>query len=330
MPDNGYQVSVYVNGVKQTSSDNTYAVTNVTSAQKIEVVESEIPNCSVTFIVPLTGQSFTQTVVSGSAASEPGVNPEREGYDFGNWYTADEYKKPNGTPFDFDSTITADTVLYGKFTAKTYNITYDQNCAGNTVTNIPPSQNKTHGIAAQLRQAKPTRTGYEFLGWSTTEGEDAIASYQPGDMYSVDANVTFYAVWKQKTYTVTLPTGSGYSISTTQSTTVSHGSDFTFDVIVDREYAATEPTVTVKDASSQASQPLTLAHTVEQDGSIRYTFKISSIQADKVVSVQVLQNLVYTVSFMTGDTLYQTQRVGHGERAAKPADPAVKGYVFEG
>lgn len=328
-PNPGYQVSVYVNGVKQTG-DGTYTVTDVTSAQKVEVVESEIPNCSVTFIVPLTGQSFTQTVARDRTANRPGVDPEREGYVFGNWYTADEYKKPNGTPFDFNGAITADTVLYGKFKAKTYNITYDQNCAGNTVTNIPPSQTKTHGIAAQLSQEKPTRTGYEFLGWSTTSGEEAMASYQPGDMYSVDANVMFYAVWKQKTYTVTLPTGSGYSISTTQSTTVNYDGDFIFDVIVDRAYTANDPTVTVKDASSQTSQPLTAAHTVERDGSFRYTFQISNIRADKVVSVQVWQNLVYTVSFMTGDTLYQTQRVGYGERAAKPADPAVEGYEFGG
>ena len=41
----------------------------------------------------------------------------------------------------------------------------------------------------------PTRRGYDFLGWATTN--DAVeVEYQPGDVYAVNSNVMLYAVWE--------------------------------------------------------------------------------------------------------------------------------------
>ena len=55
-----------------------------------------------------------------------------------------------------------------------------------------------------ISSTKPTRSGYEFQGWSTSSGS-STASYQPGSTISVSygSSVTLYAVWKQ-TYTSTL------------------------------------------------------------------------------------------------------------------------------
>lgn len=55
-----------------------------------------------------------------------------------------------------------------------------------------------------ISSTKPTRSGYEFQGWSTTSGS-STAGYQPGSTISVSygSSVTLYAVWKQ-TYTSTL------------------------------------------------------------------------------------------------------------------------------
>ena len=39
----------------------------------------------------------------------------------------------------------------------------------------------------------PMRSGYAFLGWSTTP--DGKAAYQPGDTVEISADTTFYAVW---------------------------------------------------------------------------------------------------------------------------------------
>lgn len=42
----------------------------------------------------------------------------------------------------------------------------------------------------------PTRKWHTFLGWATSE-DAAEAEYQPGDIYSVKNNVTFYPVWQE-------------------------------------------------------------------------------------------------------------------------------------
>ena len=326
-PDPGYDVAVYVNGVKQTAgTGNSYTVAPVTGPQSVAVVESAIPNYNVTFTVPLSGEFFTQSVARGKTASRPGVAPEREGYTFEGWYDETAYNTPGGTEFNFSTPITKDTVLYGKLTPNIYTITYNANNGTFATGAATTTQSKTHGLALQLITDVPTRAGYTFLGWGMTATATA-ANYKPGDPYSVDGTTTLYAVWKENTYTVTLPTGQGYSINTAQSTTVTHGGNFEFTVTVDRLYAAAAPTVKVNGTLLPATSP---DGTPNTDGSITYTYKITDIQDNQVVSVNVTKNSVYTVTFMTGTAVYQTQEVGHGEKATRPVDPVVEGYTFDG
>lgn len=325
-PDTGYDVAVYVNGAKKDAEANgSYLVKNVTGPQRVEVVESAIPNYNVTFTVPLSGQSFTQSVARGNKANEPGVKPEREGYTFAGWYTDAEYNTPGGAKFDFNTTITGDTVLYGKLTPKTYIITYDGN--GSDGGTVPTPQPKTHGTAIILSTNVPTRTGYTFLGWGMTATATA-ANYQPGDPYSVDGNIKLFAVWQKNTYTITLPTGQGYSINTEQSTTVKDGDNFEFTVIVDPAYAQETPTITVSGTNTGFTCVEAANHRF--DGARIYTCTITGITSNQVVSVNATKNLVYTVTFMTNGRVYQTQEVGHGEKATRPVDPVVEGYEFKG
>lgn len=322
-PASGYEIKgVYVNGEKQTGS-SPYTVTNVTSAQTVEVLVDEIPSYTVTFTVPLTGQTFTQTVTRGGNATQPVVNPEREGYTFGGWYTGDKYNATDGTAFAFTSTaITADTILYGKLTPKTYTITYNLNGASGTA---PTTQNKTHGTAVALSTDVPTRTGYTFLGWGTSATATA-ASYQPGDVYSTDAAVTLYAVWQIDTFTVTLPNGTGYTAmpAAGSSSPVDYDEDFTFTVTVDPEYAVATPIVKVNGSTLNAAS--------SSDNT--YTYTIENIQENKVVSVSVTKNSVYTVTFQytigSETTTYQTQQVEYGAKATVPNPPSVEGYTFGG
>ncbi|MBR4727502.1 MAG: InlB B-repeat-containing protein [Clostridia bacterium] len=57
-----------------------------------------------------------------------------------------------------------------------------------------------------LSGTKPTRNGYEFLGWSTSSSATA-AQYQPGASMPLNANTTLYAVWRQKPTTTATQTG---------------------------------------------------------------------------------------------------------------------------
>lgn len=61
-------------------------------------------------------------------------------------------------------------------------------------TGAPGSQTKWYGTVITLSSTKPTRTNYEFLGWSTSS--TGTVEYQPGGQYGADADVTLYAVWK--------------------------------------------------------------------------------------------------------------------------------------
>ena len=82
----------------------------------------------------------------------------------------------------------------GSTTPEIYTITYDVNGGSGTVA----SQTKTQGVDLALTTDKPTRSGYNFLGWSTSSSATS-AEYASGGTFTTDANTTLYAVWKERT-----------------------------------------------------------------------------------------------------------------------------------
>lgn len=65
-------------------------------------------------------------------------------------------------------------------------------------TGAPGDQTKTYGQALNLSNSRPTRTGYNFKGWTCSLG----GIYQPGVAYTHDQDggtVTMTAVWKDET-----------------------------------------------------------------------------------------------------------------------------------
>ena len=75
-------------------------------------------------------------------------------------------------------------------TATLYELSYNLNGG----TRMRASQRKIAGVDLKLRSIKPTKSGYKFLGWSTSSGATSV-DYEAGDIYSVDQSVTLYAVW---------------------------------------------------------------------------------------------------------------------------------------
>jgi len=84
------------------------------------------------------------------------------------------------------------TFRYTIAARKTYTVSYD---AGEGI-GAPPAQIKTHDEPLTISSAKPTRSGYEFLGWSASSSSN-IVEYLPGDAYLDNQDVTLYAVWKK-------------------------------------------------------------------------------------------------------------------------------------
>ena len=71
-------------------------------------------------------------------------------------------------------------------------VTFDANGG----TGAPGRADKWYGEALTIPSQKPTRTNYEFLGWSKTS--TGTAEYQSGKTYNgtPDSDYTLYAVWK--------------------------------------------------------------------------------------------------------------------------------------
>ena len=59
----------------------------------------------------------------------------------------------------------------------------------------PGTQSVYYGTSTALSSTKPTRTGYEFLGLSTSSIATSV-TYSAGENYSITSATTLYAVWK--------------------------------------------------------------------------------------------------------------------------------------
>lgn len=338
----GYTVKgVYANGQKLKEENGAYTIKDITADQRVTVDVEAIQFHKVTYVV-LDKTYLVQDVQDGKTSTVE--DPVVEGYAFMGWNT-----KQNGTGDTFTSTTTVNgnITVYAQLQAVTHQINYDlnapQDANGNSLTVNPstlPDTEKTYGKAVTLSAVTPTCDGYDFLGWAKGENKGLVV-YAAGATVSEEltADMTLYAVWAKKTYTITLQGGSGYTVSSNQALVVEHGSDFTFTVTVDGAYAATEPVVTANGATPTkvSGEPNT------KHEAATYTYKIENVTADQVVTVKVTENARATVTFqyrvvdaqgnevtvtgLSGKT-FMTQAVQLGDPAAQPQQPNIEGYKF--
>lgn len=154
-----------------------------------------------------TGAPGRQTKTYGVTLTLTTIQPTRRNYLFLGWS-----KDRNATSASYSAggsyTDNADVTLYAvwRYDPETYTIRYDANGG----TGAPASQTKTYGVPLTLSAVKPTRAGYEFLGWST-DPTTMLTNYAPGERYTDEASITLYAVWRYvpKTYTVSYDANGG-------------------------------------------------------------------------------------------------------------------------
>ena len=91
---------------------------------------------------------------------------------------------------NWDATYTFSITTAAKYT---YTITYDGNY--NDGGTVPGTQTKTWGTDINISSNLLTRTGFDFLGWSTSNTA-TTATYAPGAVYSTNSGATLYAVFK--------------------------------------------------------------------------------------------------------------------------------------
>ncbi len=158
----------------------------------------------------------------------------REGYTQTGWATTDGGTKA----YELGGSYTANTAitLYPAWTPDTYVVTYLPGING---TGSQATDSKTHGVTLTLSGAVFTREGYTQTGWATTDG--GTKAFALGGSYTANAATDLYPVWTQNapnTYTVSLPTGTGYTVTAQDgsSSPVTEGGSFSFTVAITGGY----------------------------------------------------------------------------------------------
>ena len=185
-----------------------------------------------------SGAPSSQTKYHGTAITLSSTTPTRTGYDFKGWSTSSTATSVTYAAGD-QYTNNSSATLYAVWKAKTYTISYNANGGSGA----PNSQTKTHGVSLTLSSTRPTRSGYSFLGWSTSSSATS-ATYQPGGTYpsSSNADATLYAVWQVITYTVSYR--ANYTGGTNPSSqTKTHGVALTLRSAITRASATSSITV---------------------------------------------------------------------------------------
>jgi len=176
---------------------------------------------TVTFNMKTHGSAISsQNVYYNGLATTPSPAPTATGYTFGGWYK--ETGCTNAWNFSTDK-VTADTELFAKWTAKTYTVTLDRQGA----TNGTASVTATYGSNMPSGKTAPSRTGYTFGGYYASTGGSGTQYYNSSmasaHVWDQADNVSIYAKWTEKTYSVTVQTANstmGKVMSNQTSTTV--------------------------------------------------------------------------------------------------------------
>lgn len=133
-------------------------------------------------------QYYGKTITIASA-------PQKTGYSFKTWSGSNgKSYSPGSKP-----TITTNLTLTAQWTINSYTLTYNAN--GGSVS--PTSKSVNYGSPYGTLPT-PTRTGYTFQGWFTSNGTQVTSSTTIGA-----ANITIYAHWTINSYSLSFSNVSG-------------------------------------------------------------------------------------------------------------------------
>lgn len=216
------------------SSGTTYYF-RVSGTNSIGSATGSILNFTTKVTVTYDANSATSGSVPVDASSPYDVNSSvtvkantgtlaRAGYTFSGWNTN---SAATGTSYTASGTdtftlSTTSVVLYAKWTALTYSITYDANGG----TGSTASQSGSGASSVTLRANGFSNGANNFVGWSTSSGAGNSKTYDASQVLSIttDLSLTLYAVWSASpTYTATLVSATG-GTATQSATTLISGS----------------------------------------------------------------------------------------------------------
>ncbi len=141
----------------------------------------------------------SQNIKYGSNVTQP-QDPTKDGYVFDGWYSDSNFNNA----YNFAAKVTANIMLYAKWTMDTYMVTFMNDGLVYTITS---ANSGTKLVAPD----DPTRAGYTFGGWYK---EAACTNRWNFDTDTLTANAYLYAKWTINTYTVTFEDWDGTVLKT--------------------------------------------------------------------------------------------------------------------
>jgi uncharacterized repeat protein (TIGR02543 family) len=148
-------------------------------------------------------QSVTRTLPIATRTNSGAL--ARTGYLFDGW---NSNSGGTGTPYATGETITpiANTVLYAKWVATSFPISFDSNTAtSGTMSN----QTYTAGTGQALTGIGFNKTGFSFAGWATSAGGSVV--YTDSQTVTLYETATVYAKWTSGTFSLTFDSNTATS-----------------------------------------------------------------------------------------------------------------------
>ena len=244
-----------------------------------------------------------QYVPRGETAQKP-ADPTYEGFTFDGWYLED------GTPYSFETPVTADLTLHAQWSGSdaqptvAYEVSFDS--AGGTSVD---SQTVAEGGTVK-KPEDPTFDAFTFGGWYLENGE-------PYDFASaVTADLTLYAHWSASGESVpaclvTFDAGEGIAIDA-QTVPAGGLAERPADpVLAGFEFDGwTLEDGTLYDFDTPVTSCLTLYANWSASGEPAYAFQVTFAAG--------------------GDGAFDVETVAAGGTVARPADPVLEGCTFDG
>jgi len=192
-----YTHKIYLNGNGGTVPKSSVANSKSSNANSVSVtttIPSGIP----------TREGYTFIGYSRAKASNPVDRQPGDSMTAIFSRTISRTEVVDDTTYAYGQNKTTNSYIYAQWKLNAWTVSY--NAGGGS--GAPESQTKNQGSDLTLSSTVPTWTGHTFTEWNTSPNGTGT-SYSPGDTYTVDADLTLYAIWAVNTYTVSYDANSG-------------------------------------------------------------------------------------------------------------------------
>jgi uncharacterized repeat protein (TIGR02543 family) len=263
-----------------------------TTTQPTTVTTTTLQSVTISFEENGGSEVADITEVVGTIIQEP-VDPVMEGYNFLGWYTESELTNK----FEFITMPESDLVLYAKWEAIIFTISFETNCDLTT-------SNISEPFETEISLPDLERIGYTFDGWFTDEEltNEIILSKMP------TVNMSLYAKWTINQYTITFKEDGGTLID---------------DIIADYGSPIVEP-----------SDPIKEGHTFDgwyTYGEFLEIYEFTTMPAENVTLHAMWTLNAYSVNYRyENNEIFKTETYNYGSDLLEPEQPVRAGYNFIG